>query len=204
MSGFRTWTPNEIITASNVQNYLQDQTVMVFPSSAVRATAIPVATEGMLSWLEDGNKYQYYTGSAWADLITPITGGTLGQAYVAQGGTAAAAFGDVKAEFIATTVTEKTANYTIQASDIGTIIQTTGTANITLTIPDVFQTGDSVQFIRDGSGSAIISAGTGVTSWAGIGTAGTGLSFYIDTRYSAAAVIKTDSNEYRVIGRVSV
>lgn len=204
MSGFRTWQPGEVITANNVQSYLQDQVVMVFPSSAVRATAVVVPTEGMLSWVEDNNVYQYYNGSAWVNLITPVTGGTAGQAYVAQGGTAAAAFGDVKAEFIATTISEKTASYTVAAADANTIIQTTGTANVTITVPDVLSTGDSVQIIRDGSGSAIISAGSGVTSWGGIGTASTSVSFYIDTRYSAAAVIKTDANEYRVIGRISV
>lgn len=203
MSGFRTWTPGEVITASNVQSYLQDQSVMVFPSSAVRATAIVVPTEGMLSWLEDGNKYQYYNGAAWADLITDLTGGTAGQPYVSNG-TAAASFRDMKAEYIATTVTEKTTSYTLTAADANTIIQTTGTANVTITVPDVLSTGDSVQVIRDGSGSAIIAAGTGVSSWAGIGTANTAASFFIDTRYAAAAIIKTDANEYRVIGRIGV
>jgi hypothetical protein len=203
MSGYRTWTPNEIITASNVQNYLQDQTVMVFPSSAVRATAIPVATEGMLSWLEDSNKYQYYTGAAWTDLITDLTGGTVGQPYVSNG-TAPAQFGDMKADYISTTKTEKTSSYTITAADANTIIQTTGTAHVTITVPDLLAVGDSVQIIRDGAGSAIIAAGTGITSWAGIGTANTAAQFFIDTRYAAAAVVKTDANEYRVIGRISV
>jgi hypothetical protein len=201
MSGYRTWTPNEIITASNVQNYLQDQTVMVFPSSAVRATAIPVATEGMLSWLEDGNKYQYYSGSAWTDLITPIEGGTQGQAYIS-GGTAAAAFGDVKAAFIETTITGKSASYTAVAGDANTILNFTSGA--TLTIPDVLSAvGDRIDILRNTSGTVFISAGTGVSSWAGSGTAGTGVQFYIHTAYAPASVLKTAANEYRVIGNVS-
>jgi hypothetical protein len=201
MSGFRTWTPNEIITASNVQNYLQDQTVMVFPSSAVRATAIPVATEGMLSWLEDGNKYQYYSGSAWTDLIVPIEGGTIGQAYVS-GGTAAAAFGDVKAAFIETTISGKSANYTATAGDANTVLNFTSAA--TVTIPDVLTAvGDRIDILRNTSGTVFISAGTGVSSWAGGGTAGTGVQFYIHTAYAPASVLKTAANEYRVIGNVS-
>lgn len=203
MSGYRTWTPGEVITASNVQGYLQDQTVMVFASDAVRSTAIVVPTEGMLSWLEDDNKYQYYTGAAWADLIVPISGGTAGQPYVS-GGTADASFGDMNSKYIATTITDKTSDYTIAATDVGTILQTTGTANVTITVPDVFEVGDMVQVIRDGAGSAIIAAGSGVTGWAGIGTANTAVGFYIDTQYSAAAIVKTDSAEYRVIGRISV
>lgn len=203
MSGYRTWVPGEVIRADDVQDYLQNQTVMVFSSSSVRATAVVVPLEGMLSWLEDSNKYQYYDGSTWTDLLTDLTGGTAGQPYVSNG-TAAASFRDMKAEYIATTINEKTSNYTITAADANTIIQTTGTANVTITVPDVLSTGDSVQIVRDGAGSAIISAGTGVTSWAGIGTANTAASFFIDTRYAAAAVIKTDSGEYRVVGRIGV
>lgn len=202
MSGFRTWTPGEVITANNIQSYLQDQTVMVFPSSAVRATAIVVPTEGMLSWLEDGNKYQYYSGTTWADLITPITGGTAGQAYVAQGGTASGVFGDVKAAFIETTISNKSANYTVAAGDTNTILNFTSAA--TLTVPDVLSAvGDRVDIFRNTSGTVFISAGTGVSSWAGSGTAGTAVQFYIHTAYAAASVIKTANNEYRVIGNVS-
>lgn len=203
MSGYRTWTPGEVITASNVQDYLQDQTVMVFASNAVRSTAVIVPTEGMLSWLEDDNKYQYYDGSAWQDLITDLTGGTAGQPYVSQGASPAT-FGDMKAEYIATTINAKTADYTIVAADANTIIETSGTAHVTLTFDDVLATGDAVQVVRNGAGSAILAAGSGVTSWAGIGTANTAAEFYIDTEYAAAAVVKTDSGEYRVIGRISV
>lgn len=201
MSGFRTWTPGEVITASNVQDYLQDQTVMVFPSDAVRSTAIVVPTEGMLSWLEDDNKYQYYTGAAWADLITPIEGGTIGQAYVSNG-TAPAAFGDVKAAFIETTITDKSANYTIQASDVNTLLNFTSAA--TVTFPDLLTSeGDRIDVLANTSGSVILQAGTGVTSWAGGGTAGTGVQFLIDGAYTVASVIKTGTSEYRVIGRAA-
>ena len=201
MSGYRTWTPGEVITASNVQGYLQDQAVMVFASDAVRSTAIVVPTEGMLSWVEDDNKYQYYTGAAWADLIVPIEGGTIGQAYIS-GGTAPAAFGDTKAEFIATTITEKTAAYTATASDSNTILNFTSAA--TLIVPDVLsETGDMIQVLANiSSGTVTIAAGTGVTSWAGAGTAGTAITYKMNVPYTAAAIIKTDDNEYRVIGRV--
>lgn len=201
MSGYRTWTPLEVITASNVQSYLQDQTVMVFPSSAVRSTAITVPTEGMLSWLEDGNKYQFYNGADWEDLIVPIVGGTAGQAYVS-GGTASAAFGDVKAEFISTTLQGKSANYTVASTDTNTVLNVTSAA--TVTVPDVLPSvGDRVDIMANTAGTVRIVAGSGVSSWAGAGTAGLAVNFYIDTPYAVASVLKTASNEYRVIGRVS-
>lgn len=201
MSGYRTWTPGEVITANNVQTYLQDQTVMVFPNNSVRSTAVVVPTEGMLSWVEDLNKYQYYTGAAWADLIIPIEGGTIGQAYVSNG-TAQAAFGDMKAEFIATTLQGKSANYTVQASDTNTVLNVTSAS--TITVPNLLTSvGDRVDVIANTTGTVFLAAGTGVTSWAGAGTAGTGQQFYIYIPYGAASVLKTGANEYRVIGQVS-
>jgi len=53
MSGFRTWSPGEVITASNINDYLQNQAVMVFADAATRTSTISVPLEGMLSWLED-------------------------------------------------------------------------------------------------------------------------------------------------------
>jgi len=198
MSGYRTWTPGEVITASNVQSYLQDQTVMVFASSSVRATAVIVPTEGMLSWVEDENKYEYYNGSAWTDL--GITGGTAGQAYISNG-TAAPGFGDVKSEFISLTLQDKSANYTVQATDANTVLNIT-TAS-TITVPDIFtDIGDRIDILHNASGTVVIAAGTGITSWAGAGTAGTATEFTLPIPYTAASVIKTDSQEYRVIGRV--
>lgn len=202
MSGYRTWTPLEVITASNVQNYLQDQTVMVFATAGARSSAIPVPTEGMLTWLESDGAYQYYDGAQWADLITPIEGGTVGQAYVS-GGTAAAAFGDVKAEFIATTLQGKSANYTVATSDTNTVLNVSSAA--TVTVPDVLTSiGDRVDIFRNTIGTVSIVAGTGVTSWAGAGTAGTATVFRIHTPYAAASVMKTAANEYRVIGQVGL
>jgi hypothetical protein len=203
MSGYKTWQPNTVITASDVQNYLQDQTVMVFASNAVRSTAVVVPTEGMLSWIEDGNKYQYYSGSAWVDLITPISGGTAGQAYIS-GGTANPSFGDVKAEFISNTVQNKSANYTIQASDTNTILNFTSAA--TVTVPDLLPSiGNYIQIIANqSSGTVVIAAGTGITSWAGAGTSSTAVTYKMNVPYTAAAVIKTAANEYRVIGRIII
>lgn len=202
MSGYRTWTPLEVITASNVQSYLQDQTVMVFPSNAVRSTAVTVPTEGMLSWLEDGNKYQFYNGATWEDLIQPIEGGIAGQPYVS-GGTASAAFGDMKAEYIATTVANKSLNYTATLADVNTVIN--ATSGGTITIPDIIPAnGDRIDILANTTGTVFIAAGTGVSSWAGAGTANTGAVFYIHTPYTAAGVLKTASGEYRVIGQVSV
>jgi hypothetical protein len=69
-SGYRTFTAGEVLTASNVQNYLQDQSVMVFGGSAARSSAIGTANfeEGMLTYLTDVDKLQVYTGSSFVDV----------------------------------------------------------------------------------------------------------------------------------------
>ena len=78
-SGYRTFTAGEVLTASNVQNYLQDQAVMVFAGTAARSSAIGTANfeEGMLTYLTDVDKLQVYTGATFAD-VYPAAASTQG------------------------------------------------------------------------------------------------------------------------------
>jgi hypothetical protein len=76
-SGYRTFTAGEVLTASNVQDYLMDQSVMVFADSTARATNIGTANfeEGMVSYLEDSDIVEVYNGTTWASIapaaVTP-------------------------------------------------------------------------------------------------------------------------------------
>ena len=68
-AGRRTFTPGEVLTASNVMNYLQDQAVMNFAGTAARGSAIGTAVaEGMVSYLADTDAVQVYDGSSWRSL----------------------------------------------------------------------------------------------------------------------------------------
>jgi hypothetical protein len=69
-AGFKTFTAGSILTASDVQNYLQDQSVMVFGGTAARSSAIGTANfeEGMLTYLTDVDKLQVYTGASFVDV----------------------------------------------------------------------------------------------------------------------------------------
>ena len=69
-SGFRVWTAGEVVSASNVNNYLQEQAVMSFGGTAARSSAVASPEEGMLSYLQDTDTYQGYDGSAWVNLGT--------------------------------------------------------------------------------------------------------------------------------------
>ena len=157
-------------------------------------------------------EFGYLTGGT-ANLQTQInarqltiSGGTAGQAYVSNG-TAAPSFGNVGAEYITTTVRTlagTTTAYTATAADENDVIYSLATATCTITIPDLILVGDRIDIVRDGAGTVVIAAGTGVTSWAGAGTAGTAVQFRIDQQYNAATVLKVANNTYRVIGRITV
>jgi hypothetical protein len=76
-SGYRTFTAGEVLTASNVQNYLQDQVVMTFGGSAARSSAIGTANfeEGMTSYLTDTDKLEVYNGTNWVGVAPTTTQG---------------------------------------------------------------------------------------------------------------------------------
>lgn len=59
--GFKTFNAGDVLTAAQVQGYLQDQSVMKFASATARTSALASPTQGMVSFLSDSNSFwQYY------------------------------------------------------------------------------------------------------------------------------------------------
>ncbi len=76
-SGFRTFQTAEVLTASNVQNYLMEQSVMVFNSVGERNAAIASPEEGMVCFLNTGDRTEglyTYTAGAWREARIPVPG----------------------------------------------------------------------------------------------------------------------------------
>jgi hypothetical protein len=70
--GRRTFAAGEVLTASNVMGYLQDQAVMNFAGTAARGSAIGTAvSEGMVSYLADSNSIEVYTDS-WKQVYPSV------------------------------------------------------------------------------------------------------------------------------------
>ena len=164
---FKVFSNGSTLPASDLNDYLMRQSVMVFSNSTARASAITSPNEGMLTWLEDVNKYQYYSGSAWLDL------------------------GDQPAGW-----SDKSANYSVVAADLGTTIRSTGSA-ITITIDNVLtQQGDRIDFIQAGAGQITFAAGAGVT----LSSADAKLK--TAKQYAAASVVFGGSGVYYLIGNL--
>lgn len=181
--GRKTWSPNDILAAADVNGYLMDQSVMVFNDAASRTASIPSPDEGMLSYRKDANIIEVYTGAGY-ESVFPAVVNTLEAGKIIVPGTA------VTASMTATSALQNGA------------IWVSGTAAVTITVPDVLELYDHIIIHRNGGGTVTIAAGTGITSWAGAGTAGTGVTFKIDQLYGAAGVQKVAANTYRVVGRI--
>ena len=176
--GYKVFTAGEVLTAANVNGYLMEQSVMVFAGTAARSSAIGTASEGMVTYLTDTNTIQVATSASTWETVWPLAASV-------------------------TTIGTSTTAYTAVAGDKNNVVYSLATAAATAVIPDIFSVGDRIDFVRDGAGTVVLAAGTGVTSWAGAGTAGTAVTFKIDQQYNAATVLKVAANTYRVVGKIT-
>jgi len=130
---------------------------------------------------------------------TALTGGGTASTVTLDVNQAALSLSGTQVVFGATAVS---AAYTATAANENSTIWVNGTAAVTITIPDVIGIGDSINILRNAGGTVTIARGTGITDWAGAGTAGTAVTFKIDQTYNGAQVIKVAAGTYRVIGKV--
>lgn len=79
-AGYKLFNTGDVLTAAQVNTYLQEQVVMVFADAAARTTALSgVLAEGMASYLKDTDSFEVYNGSAWVSAsgdLTALTAGT--------------------------------------------------------------------------------------------------------------------------------
>jgi hypothetical protein len=65
----KTFVAGEVLLAQDVNQFLMDQSVMNFASSAARSSAIPTPTEGMFAVTTDNDQVDYYNGSDWVPAL---------------------------------------------------------------------------------------------------------------------------------------
>lgn len=130
---YKVFVNGDTLPASEVNDYLMNQVVISFADSTARSASLPVPIEGQVTWMEDSNKYQYYTGSAWLDLLP---GGL---------DTKAGAYTIVAGDLGRTIVTTSATAVTITIANVLT------------------KAGDRIDFIQDGAGQITFAAAGGVT-----------------------------------------
>lgn len=195
--GKKTWNALDVLTAADVNGYLMEQTVMRFAGTAARSSALGTGVaSGMVSYRTDGTVWEGYNGTSWGPLVDTST-------FLTASGTATLTNKSIDSGQLTTTVNNVTGAYTAVAADRNeTIVANSGSA-FTITVPDLYNIGDRIDIIRDGAGTVSIAAGTGITTWAGAGTAGTAVTFKIDQQYNGATIQKVAANSYRVIGKIA-
>lgn len=145
-------------------------------SSAIAFPSNPTAGQ---SYTYQGKTYNY-TGVYWRIVSDIEVAGTLGT---------------ISSSLISTTVSGKSANYSIQASDKNTLIRSIDSA-ITITIDDVLSVGERVDFAQYGSGQITFAAGTGVTLNSADGNLKTA------KQYAGATVQCVASGVYWLVGNL--
>jgi hypothetical protein len=76
-AGKKTFTAGDVLTASEVNTYLMEQSVMVFADEAARTAAIPSPSEGMVTYINSGDRAEglyTFTGGLWVSARSAVPG----------------------------------------------------------------------------------------------------------------------------------
>jgi hypothetical protein len=192
--GRKTFVAGDVLTAAQVQGFLQDQAIMVFSGTSARGTGIASPSEGMFSYLTDSNTLTFYDGADWQNFVPSLDNSVINNGTVNtstfNGGTAFNLILDAPEENFVSTATAAGGTVTVDAGLSG-ITLSTGTAtsnfiinlraNSTATLDSIVNVGDAIThtyFATNGTGvfggTAVRIDGTAVTTlWQG-GSAPTG------------------------------
>jgi hypothetical protein len=154
-AGYRTWTAGEVVTASNVQSYLQDQTVGVYAGTAARSSAILSPSEGQVSYRTDDDVVEVYNGSAWTP-VAPTNSGLIHIETQSPSGVAAVNFNNI--------FSSSFTNYKIFLTLFGSVQQTIS-MRMRASATDASGGDYNRQILEAGSTTVSGSRATNQTSW---------------------------------------
>lgn len=200
-AGYKLFNTGDVLTAAQVNTYLQEQAVMRFANAAARTTALTsVLAEGMVSYLQDTDAVEVYNGSAWVAIGSSgdITGVTTGTDSGLTGGVTSGT-ADLKLQLAFNAQTGTT--YTLVVGDLNKLVTCSNASGITLTVPpSVFGSGNQIHIQQIGAGQVTFAQGSGVTITS---TGATASAPKLRAQYSAATVICTGSNTFTIVGDLS-
>ena len=81
----KTFTAGEVLAAADVNNFLMDQAVQTYTDSTARESAVSTATApaGLVTYLEDEDKFEYWDGAAYEPLIPAAPASDPGLVHIA-------------------------------------------------------------------------------------------------------------------------
>jgi len=136
--GRKVFTAGEVLTAANVQGYLQDQVVQVYDDATDRSTVLGTAVaEGMVTYLKDVNTVQVYDGTSWVVVTSDPS------------------------------LTTETLPYTIASTDSGQYLRFTTAGTVTISNTTNFDPAQQVQIFSDGTALTIAGDGNVTLAGAG-------------------------------------
>ena len=202
-AGYHLFNTGDVLTASQVQYNLQNQTIMYFASSAARTSALSgVLVEGMFSYLADTDSTEYYSGSAWTSISNPgdITAVTTAAGSGLSGGASSGAV----ALSLASSYTAKTAAYTFVSGDEYNLFSMNAATSVQFNIPTDatynFAVGTEFNvFWITGAGQPTIGAVTPGTTTV-ISTGATSATPKLRVANSGATIKKLAANSWIVFG----
>jgi len=195
--GYKLWSTGEVVTATNLQNYIQNQTVMVFADSAARTTALSgVVAAGMISYLTGTNSFETYNGSAWV---------ANGVGDVTLTGTQTLTNKTLTDPVVTESVNAQTGTtYTPVLTDAKQMVTLNNASAITVTIPPnssvAYTAGSKIDFIQKGAGQVSFAQGSGVTIRS-VGATATAPKLRV--QYSAATCWYEGSDIWYIVGDIA-
>ena len=198
-AGYKLFVNGNTLSASDLNTYVQQQTVMVFATTGARDTALSsVLAEGMQCYITGTGGF-FYNGSAWvanvsASSTTTFTNKTLTAPIISS-------------PKISCTYTAKTAAYTFASGDEGNIFSMNNAATQQFNIPTdatfAFAVGTEINvFWITGAGQPTIGAVTPGTTTV-ISTGGTSATPKLRVANSGATCKKLAADSWIVFGDIA-
>ena len=159
------------LLASELNENLMQQSIAVFTDTTARDAAITSPVNGQFAYLTGAGSLVKYNGSAWEDAIPSLP--TPG-------------------------VSEETGTtYTIAAGDAQNTVFVNNATGTTVTVDDVLDVGERIDFVQKGAGAITFAAGSGVTLNSKDALLSTA------AQYAGVTVIKEATNTYYLIGNLA-